>query len=57
VTIRCERCKTIFTLELSPSPTSPFQVQCGRCGLVFTVRAELPPDVPQSPPKPPADAD
>ncbi|MFL5413677.1 MAG: zinc-ribbon domain-containing protein [Myxococcales bacterium] len=54
--IRCERCKTIFTLELTPPPTSPFQAQCGRCGLVFTVRAELPKDAP-APPRPPPDAE
>ncbi|MFL5292779.1 MAG: zinc-ribbon domain-containing protein [Myxococcales bacterium] len=55
--VRCERCKTIFTLELTPPPTSPFQAQCGRCGLVFTVRAELPKDAPPGPPKPPPDAE
>ena len=55
--IRCERCKTIFALELTPPPTSPFQVECGRCGLVFTVRAEPPPEAPAQPPKPPSDAD
>ncbi|MFL5278652.1 MAG: zinc-ribbon domain-containing protein [Myxococcales bacterium] len=54
--VRCERCKTIFTLELTPPPTSPFQAQCGRCGLVFTVR-EFPKDAPAAPPKPPPDAE
>ena len=55
--VRCDRCKTVFALELTPPPTVPFQVQCGRCGLVFTVRAELPPEAPSPPPKPPQDAD
>jgi predicted Zn finger-like uncharacterized protein len=60
VRIRCERCKTIFTLELTPPPASPFQVECGRCGLVFTVRAEPPPEAPAppvAPPRPPPDAE
>jgi predicted Zn finger-like uncharacterized protein len=55
VRIRCERCKTVFTLELDPPPPRPIEVQCGRCGLVFTVKVEPGPRKPEPPPPPKSD--
>ena len=47
--IRCERCRTVFALELTPPPEGPIQVQCGRCGLVFTARPDAAPGPPPEP--------